>query len=383
MERTDVPRPDLAYIVSQTLGIDADYQKMISCPFHEDKTPSMKLYEDGHFHCFSCNRHGDVYDFVGMQKYGDGWNSHDTGQFLNVLDDLRGTPKKYKVVPKVTFVEEDNSKETLDTLKWVARVYHDNLLWGKSKDAVNARNYLNERGFDERVQKALGLGFSSRNILLEMSYSLDPEIRTQRIQKLKDLNLVFESKKDGELFEFFNRRVIFPDVDLKLPFSPANRNQVNVFGMSGRSINPKTNKRWLNLIGRAKRAYMIDICDTDKPLYITESIPDAVSIFKVGYQAVAVRGTKMTPSIAEKLIPFRTIFIVPQNDAPSQKAAEEWMTILPRAKIIALDYDPERKEKDVNDILRLEPETSLDVKMMMANTVPLSLPQYLEKCVYE
>lgn len=32
---------------------------MCSCPAHTDRTPSMKLYSD-HFHCFSCEEHGDV-----------------------------------------------------------------------------------------------------------------------------------------------------------------------------------------------------------------------------------------------------------------------------------------------------------------------------------
>lgn len=29
------------------------------CPFHAEKTASMKLYHD-HFHCFGCGEHGDV-----------------------------------------------------------------------------------------------------------------------------------------------------------------------------------------------------------------------------------------------------------------------------------------------------------------------------------
>lgn len=37
----------------------------ISCPFHGEKTPSLKLYPDvGGWHCFGCNRGGSVIDFV-------------------------------------------------------------------------------------------------------------------------------------------------------------------------------------------------------------------------------------------------------------------------------------------------------------------------------
>lgn len=40
----------------------------IRCPFHNEKTPSLKLYADS-YHCFGCGAHGDVTDFVG-QLYG-------------------------------------------------------------------------------------------------------------------------------------------------------------------------------------------------------------------------------------------------------------------------------------------------------------------------
>lgn len=36
---------------------------MVSCLFHDERTPSMKLYDD-HFYCFGCGKHGDVTDMV-------------------------------------------------------------------------------------------------------------------------------------------------------------------------------------------------------------------------------------------------------------------------------------------------------------------------------
>ena len=36
----------------------------MGCPFHNERTPSLRLYRD-HFHCFGCGAHGDVLDFVG------------------------------------------------------------------------------------------------------------------------------------------------------------------------------------------------------------------------------------------------------------------------------------------------------------------------------
>lgn len=45
---------------------------MINCVFHNDKTPSLKLYED-HYHCFGCGAHGDAASLTakitGMSQY--------------------------------------------------------------------------------------------------------------------------------------------------------------------------------------------------------------------------------------------------------------------------------------------------------------------------
>lgn len=40
------------------------HNDMVSCLFHDERTPSMKLYDD-HFYCFGCGKHGDVTDMVG------------------------------------------------------------------------------------------------------------------------------------------------------------------------------------------------------------------------------------------------------------------------------------------------------------------------------
>lgn len=40
-------------------------QRNISCPFHQDKTPSFHAYDDGRrFKCFSCGESGDIIDFI-------------------------------------------------------------------------------------------------------------------------------------------------------------------------------------------------------------------------------------------------------------------------------------------------------------------------------
>ena len=43
-------------------GIKVRRNGMACCPFHDDKTPSMKV--DQRFHCFGCGEDGDVIDFT-------------------------------------------------------------------------------------------------------------------------------------------------------------------------------------------------------------------------------------------------------------------------------------------------------------------------------
>ena len=44
-------------------GLKVGRSDMVCCPFHNDRTPSMKLNEE-YFYCFGCGAHGDVIDFV-------------------------------------------------------------------------------------------------------------------------------------------------------------------------------------------------------------------------------------------------------------------------------------------------------------------------------
>ena len=47
---------------AENYGIDVNRAGKAQCPFHNDRTPSMKL--DKRFHCFGCGADGDVIDFT-------------------------------------------------------------------------------------------------------------------------------------------------------------------------------------------------------------------------------------------------------------------------------------------------------------------------------
>jgi len=48
---------------AERYGVHVNHSGMCQCPFHNDKNPSMKLYEK-RFHCFGCQADGDVISFT-------------------------------------------------------------------------------------------------------------------------------------------------------------------------------------------------------------------------------------------------------------------------------------------------------------------------------
>ena len=56
LDRNSAPLRDFV-----TLPLTDDHK--VSCPFHEDPTPSLQVYSD-HWHCFGCGEHGDRIDWL-------------------------------------------------------------------------------------------------------------------------------------------------------------------------------------------------------------------------------------------------------------------------------------------------------------------------------
>ena len=67
--RTEIDRlllaiPAVEY-VRVIAGISPDRAGKIHCPFHEDRTPSLQLYEDGTWYCYgACQAGGSIFDFA-------------------------------------------------------------------------------------------------------------------------------------------------------------------------------------------------------------------------------------------------------------------------------------------------------------------------------
>ncbi|GAA3552642.1 DNA primase [Nocardioides daeguensis] len=125
------------------------------CPFHDEKSPSFHVTPSrGFFHCFGCQEGGDVFTFLmkidGLSfgeavermadKYGVQLRRDDTGQ-----DDRPRGPQRRRLV-EAHAVAQEFYAEQLGT-----------------PDALAARQFLAERGFDQQAALKFGVGFAPRD----------------------------------------------------------------------------------------------------------------------------------------------------------------------------------------------------------------------------
>jgi hypothetical protein len=62
LDRQLLAIPAATYVPALT-GRQPNRAGKISCPFHDDRTPSLQLYDDGGWYCFACRVGGSIYDF--------------------------------------------------------------------------------------------------------------------------------------------------------------------------------------------------------------------------------------------------------------------------------------------------------------------------------
>ncbi len=86
-------------------GLQLSRSGMACCPFHEDRTPSLKVYDD-HFYCFGCVTTGDCTGFVSKlfgisQLEAAKKISHDFG--LNLFNGKIAVPVQTEVSPETEY----------------------------------------------------------------------------------------------------------------------------------------------------------------------------------------------------------------------------------------------------------------------------------------
>ena len=288
--------------IADEIGLVVDLQRAGkslkgTCPFHNERTPSFYVFRETQtWHCFGCNEGGDIFSFVQKQ------------QGLDFYETLLYLAKKagVSVEERGEHTEEDReisvAKQRLLKLNEEASLWFHQMLL-RSKDASQARAYVQERGISTDTVVAFCLGYASEqwddlsNYLLDRGYTEDELVSggLARWRESEDQPGVHNG-----IYDYFRHRVIFPIRDLR----------GQVIGFGGRALGDGKPK-YLNspqtlLFEKNTVLYAIDMAkDAIKQIgqvVIVEGYIDALIAHQYGTkQTVACIGSAITERHIQQL----------------------------------------------------------------------------------
>ena len=126
------------------------------CPFHDEKSPSFHVTPSrGFYHCFGCQKGGDVINFLmeidglafgeAVERLADKYGVQLRREEGDVRDDRPKGPPRQRLIEAHREAQE---------------FYAGQLA---TPDALVARQFLSERGFDQSAAETYGIGFAPRD----------------------------------------------------------------------------------------------------------------------------------------------------------------------------------------------------------------------------
>jgi len=261
------------------------------CPFHNERTPSFHVFAESQtWYCFGCKESGDVFTFVEKQQ---GVEFQDALLYLAEkagvsLDEHSG--RDFQEDREIHAQKERLRKLNEDALLW----FHQALL--RSREAAEARAYLQERGISSESVMAFSLGYapdrrdSLCTYLLAQGYT-ERELISGGLARESEQGLG-EPRGQG-VFDYFRNRLIFPIRDTR----------GKVIGFGGRILG-EGQPKYLNspqtlLFEKSAVLYALDMAreaiKQEQQVIIVEGYVDAIIAHQYGTkQTVACIGSAIT-----------------------------------------------------------------------------------------
>ncbi len=246
------------------------------CPFHNEKTPSFfvsPLRET--FHCFGCNKGGDILTFV--------------AEFEGL--DFKGALKVLADRAHVELVSEDprlkNEKDALySVLEKTASFWEQNI--SQNSDALS---YLKKRGLKDETIKDFQVGFADDSFTSLVSFLKKSGFKEDIIIKA---GLAVPSPKGT--YDRFRSRIMFPITDSAgrvIAFSG------RIFGKEDDKMGKYVNSPETMLYSKSKTLYGFDKAKTEirknNSTVLVEGQMDLIMSHQAGFKnTVAISGTALT-----------------------------------------------------------------------------------------
>ena len=334
------------------------------CPFHNEKSPSFTVAQDKQFyHCFGCGEHGNVISFA-MEYL--------KLEFVEAVEEIAnfaGVQVEYEASSIKNEVDRENYKSLTEVMEKVSGLY-----FSLTKDQ-QAADYIDSRGINQASLNTFKIGYA-RN---EWQFLNARELGvTDKI--LNSLSL--KSEKNGNYYDFFRDRLIFPIRNVK--------GQVVAFG--GRVLGdakPKyLNSSESEIYKKREELYGLFEMRQSKQrfeeAYVVEGYLDVVCLHQYGFNnTVAGLGTALTEEQIQKLFKYVDhINLVFDGDVAGREAAtkaiKNALPFLNDQKIMSVAFMPEGEDPD--SLLR---KVGADGFRIYINENSLSLSKFLFKIAYE
>ena len=326
------------------------------CPFHNEKTPSFSVNDDGFYYCFGCKETGDVISFV--MKY-------ESCDFLEAIEILAKNANMQ--IPEFTGDKEVFEKKTkkdklLKLLALACNHYQENLY---KTDALPAQQYVKKRKFIKKDLDDFKIGYSINGFEI-INYLKKCGFTEQDMFEAGVVN-----KKDGRFFDISSKRLVFPIfnsfnecvgfssrvLDNTLP-KYINTPETDVFH-KGRVVFA------INLVKQLKQQGLLD------KIIIVEGQIDVIAMHRAGFNStVACMGTALTKENAHELKKLsNNVVLCFDGDTAGIKATIKSIDILKEegldVKIVGL---PEKHDPD--EILKENGVTYL--QNLIENALPVT-----------
>lgn len=288
------------------------------CPFHGEKSPSFVVSPERQiWHCFGCQKGGDVYTF--LMEY----------EHMEFPEALRFLAKRTGVqLTSTSYADTEASakKERLYRINSLAAEFYHYILMHHSagKDALS---YVQGRGIDERLLTTFKLGFAPSSGKALSRYLLQKKQYDQ--EDILDAGLAFA--RGREINDFFRGRLIFPLID----------HRDNVLGFSGRLLDEKSgfggkyiNTRDTLIYHKREHFFGINITKEAirkaKQAIVLEGEFDVMTCFQHGISnVIAVKGTALTEQQVNLLHRYaEKVTMCFDGDAAGQEAIKRSLPVL-------------------------------------------------------
>src|SRR3989339_173899 len=165
------------------------------CPFHNEKSPSFMVNEEKQFwHCFGCQKSGDIFAFV-MEMEG-----------LEFREALKTLAEKAGVKLQGYSPQKAKEKNRIGEILELATKFYEVQLWkGEGKEKILP--YLRERGLKDETIREFRLGYAPRGWRNAIQFLTG---RGYKIEEIAKAGLLVEKKdayRDSNLRIHSNSRI--------------------------------------------------------------------------------------------------------------------------------------------------------------------------------